>query len=278
MADAFGQAEPMPEGHVLHRAARLQGKRFNGHCLAATSPQGRFSTGAAAIDGQVLDTVEARGKHLFYRFETGQAVHVHLGLFGKFKLQTPPFPEPSPNARLLLSTDTDRIHLAGPTTCELLEPDGVDAVMRSLGPDPIVNPPDGLEQFQAALKRRSVEIGRALLDQKAVAGVGNVYRSELLFMIGLNPYVPARDVDPDDVAALWKLTVDELKAGERSGRIVTVNPVEVDRRRRSDLKRDERLYAYKRHGEPCRRCGTMIRTTEIDDRNIWWCPTCQREP
>ncbi len=265
----------MPEGHVLHRAARLQGKRFNGKRIEAESPQGRFADGAAAVDGQMMETIEARGKHLFYWFESGVAVHVHLGLFGKFKLQKPPFPEPSPNARLVLSIEDDRIHLAGPTTCELLTPDGVEDVLAGLGPDPIVDPADGLERFAQALSRRTVPIGRALLDQKAVAGVGNVYRSELLFMIGLSPFVAAKDVPHDSLERLWKLAVEELRAGERSGRIVTVDPNDVDRSRRSDLKRGERLYAYKRRGKPCRRCATPIRSSDIDDRTIWWCPDCQ---
>lgn len=267
----------MPEGHVLHRAARLQGRRFTGGRVAVESPQGRFADGAAAVDGRVLDGIDARGKHIFYHFDNGLAVHVHLGLFGKFRLQTPPFPEPSPNARLLLSTDADRLHLAGPTTCELLEPDEVEAVIANLGPDPIVGPTDGADRFADALSRRTVPIGRALLDQKAIAGLGNVYRSELLFMVGLNPFVPAREVDRNVVDQLWKLSVDELRSGERSGRIITVDPADVDRRRRGDMKRGERLYAYKRQGEPCRRCGTPIASTDIDDRNIWWCPTCQPE-
>lgn len=268
----------MPEGHVLHRAARLQGKRFNGREVAAESPQGRFTQGASAVDGRTVENIHARGKHLFYRFDNGLTVHVHLGLFGKFRLQTPPFPEPSPNARLLLSTDDHRMHLAGPTTCELLEPDEIEKVLDNLGPDPIVAPSDGADRFAEALSRRTVPIGRALLDQKAIAGLGNVYRSELLFMLGLNPFIPARDVERHLVDQLWKLSVDELRTGEKSGRIVTVDPADVDRRRRSDLKRGERLYAYKRQGEPCRRCGTPIASTEIDDRSIWWCPTCQPAP
>ena len=214
----------MPEGHVLHRAARLQGKRFNGRRVAAESPQGRFADGAAAVDGRTVESIDARGKHIFYRFDNGLAVHVHLGLFGKFRLQTPPFPEPSLNARLLLSTDDDRVHLAGPTTCELLEPGEIEEVVDNLGPDPIVAPSDGADRFAAALSRRTVPIGRALLDQKAIAGLGNVYRSELLFILGLNPFIPARDVDRNLIDQLWKLSVDELRTGEKSGRIVTVDP------------------------------------------------------
>lgn len=267
----------MPEGHVLHRAARLQSKRLAGRRIEARSPQGRFADGAAAIDGLILERIEAKGKHLFYWFETEQAVHVHLGLFGKFRLQKPPFPEPSPNARLLLSTDTDRVHLAGPTTCELLDVDAVARVKAALGPDPLDHPGDGGQQLRDALSRRSVPIGKALADQKAIAGLGNVYRSEVLFLAGLHPFVPAREVADDTIAQLWELAVRELKLGERSGRIVTVDPADIGAAKRSQLRRGERLYAYKRHGKPCRRCATPIRSADIDGRNVWWCPTCQPE-
>ena len=267
----------MPEGHVLHRAARLQAKRLAGHRLEAESPQGRFAGGAATVDGTTLEGIEARGKHLFYRFEHDATVHVHLGLFGKFLLQSPPFPDPSPNARLLLSTDDDRVHLAGPTTCELLDPDEVERVLDRLGPDPIQAPADGADRLEVSLRRRSIPIGTALTDQKLVAGIGNVYRSELLFLVGLHPFVPANRVPAEILGELWKRSVDELRAGERSGRIVTVEPTEVGARTRRDLGRAERLYAYKRRGEPCRRCDTMITSADIDGRQVWWCPSCQPE-
>lgn len=266
----------MPEGHVLHRAARLHGKRFNGQRIEAESPQGRFASGAEAVDGATVSNVTAVGKHLFYHFDNDLSIHIHLGLYGKFRLQTPPFPDPSPNARLLLSTDDHRMHLAGPTRCDLVDDDQVEQVAARLGPDPILRPADGADQLGRALARRSVAIAAALLDQRAIAGLGNVYRAELLFMLGINPFTSARDISADNVTALWTLAVDELDAGERSGRIVTVDPSEVGARRRSDLGRAERLYVYKRHGKACRRCPDLIRSADLNSRTVWWCPTCQK--
>jgi endonuclease-8 len=284
----------------------LQGRRFNGHPVEAESPQGRFSTGAARISGQTVAGIDAKGKHIFYRFDAGDVLHIHLGLYGKFRLQTPPYPDPSPNARLLLSTETDRMHLAGPTTCEVLAPDEASAVADRLGPDPILAPADGGLQMLDRLRRRTIPIGAAILDQKVIAGLGNVYRAELLFLIGLHPFVRANRVSEDLIHELWRLSVEQLKAGERSGRIVTVDPADVGAlpgstpksgsgsgartstrsasksksgaRSKSKLKSGERLYAYKRQGLPCRRCGHLIRSADIDGRSIWWCPTCQPEP
>ncbi len=267
----------MPEGHVLHRAARLQGKRFNGHRLAAESPQGRFAQGAARLDGRVLEGIDAKGKHIFYRFETGDVLHIHLGLYGKFRLDKAPFPEPSENARLVLSTDSDRIHLAGPTACDLLSETEALAVADRLGPDPILAPSDGGAQIVERLRRRSIPIGAAILDQKVIAGLGNVYRAELLYLIGLHPFRRSNTVEPELIEQLWQLSVKRLKAGERAGRIVTVDPAEVGAKKQGELDDDERLYAYKRDGLPCRRCGDLIHSADIDGRSIWWCPTCQPE-
>ncbi len=269
----------MPEGHVLHRAARLQSKRFARRVVRASSPQGRFAEGAAIVDGQRIDSIHAYGKHLFYDLDGGLSIHVHLGLFGKFRIARLPAREPSPNCRLLLETDTDQLHLAGPTSCELLDPDGVAAVLARLGPDPIVARPGDLDRLAASLRRRRTPIGQVLLDQKVIAGIGNVYRSELLFLTGLHPFRPANELDAGDLAALWDATVVELCAGERLGRIVTVGPPDgpnTDADRRS-LRAGERLYAYKRGGAPCRQCGGPIASAPIDARSIWWCPVCQPE-
>lgn len=265
----------MPEGHVLHRAARLHAKRFNGRAVTTASPQGRFSQGAERLDGRTVQTIDAKGKHIFYRFDSGDVLHIHLGLHGKFKLHKPPFPEPSPNARLIMDTDEVRLHLAGPTACDVLDESAADAVADRLGPDPILNPADGAEQLAVRLRRRSIPIGAAILDQKVVAGLGNVYRAELLFLIGLHPFTRANEVDHAQLDQLWKLSVEQLKAGERSGRIVTVDPAEVGAPSAAKLTRGESLYAYKRDGQPCRRCDDLIHSADIDGRSIWWCPTCQ---
>ncbi len=267
----------MPEGHVLHRAARLQRKRFKDRTVRVESPQGRFAQGAQRLDGHSIEGIDAKGKHIFYRFDNGDVLHIHLGLYGKFQMQRAPFPEPSPNARVVLDTDVDRLHLAGPTACEVLDTDEAKAVADRLGPDPILNPKDGAAQMVERLRRRSIPIGAAILDQKVISGLGNVYRAELLFLLGIHPFTKANEVSPESIDDLWQLSVAQLKAGERIGKIVTVDPGEVGAASASKLTRDESLYAYKRHAEPCRRCDDLIRSADIDGRSIWWCPTCQPE-
>lgn len=269
----------MPEGHTVHRAARLQRRLLRGRPVAADSPQGRFAAGAAVIDGRVLTTVEAWGKHLFYRWSGDAVLHVHLGLFGRFHTSRrdgaeAPLPIPTPGTRLRLVTDHAVLHLAGPTACELVDPPGEEAILTRLGPDPLRRDADP-ERAWAALRRRTVPIGATLLDQAVVCGIGNVYRAEVLFVTGIAPQRPARAVTRAEFDALWATVSAMLRAGERSGRIVTVQPGEVGAGSLARVPRREAVYVYGRAGQPCRRCGTTVLAATMAARTVSWCPRCQ---
>ena len=121
----------MPEGHTLHRAARLQTKALGTGPIRMWSPQGRFDEGARVLDGAAIRSIEAVGKHLFYHLDRRPILHVHLGLFGKFStFKEEPYPSPSPNARLAMVGDS-AVYLSGPTVCELLDAAQAD---RALSP------------------------------------------------------------------------------------------------------------------------------------------------
>ncbi len=161
--------------------------------------------------------------------------------------------------------------------CELLDPVEEEAIRRRLGPDPLGNGArsKNLTEFANNLSRRKIPIGAALLDQRAIAGIGNIYRAETLFRTGIDPHVPAGQLLGDAVEKLWSECAALLRRGEKAGRIITVDLADVGAQRRRDLSREERVYVYKRHGEPCRRCETPIALTEMANRSLWWCPTCQ---
>ncbi|MBT8202930.1 MAG: Fpg/Nei family DNA glycosylase [Acidimicrobiia bacterium] len=270
----------MPEGHTIHRHARKQTEALVGQAVRTTSPQGRFAEGARRLDGRVLQAIDPHGKHLFYRWEGGDILHVHLGLFGKYKLfRADPPPPPTENTRLAMHGDDATIYLAGPTICELIDPSEEDDIRSRLGPDPLANGSRSKKfaAFQANLARRRSPIGAALLDQKVIAGIGNVYRAEALFRTGIDPHLPANRLTPDAAERLFAESSRLLKQGEKAGRIITVDLHDVGARRRSDLRRGERLYAYGRTGEPCRRCRTPISTGEMANRTMWWCSSCQPE-
>lgn len=264
----------MPEGHTIHRSARLQRQVLVGGHIRAWSPQGRFSAGAARLDGRALDEIEALGKHLFYRWDSGDTLHVHLGLFGKFKTYTSNPPAPTAMTRLAMANGQTVVYLSGPTICELLTPEDEESLRARIGPDPLASPRGG-RRFAFNLSRCPIPIGSALLDQKIIAGLGNVYRAEVLFKCGIEPHRPADQIESDESARMWRILRSELRRGEQAGRIVTVRPADVGVRSRVDIPREERLYVYKRAGLPCRRCGDAVQSTKMPNRLIWWCPTCQ---
>ena len=271
----------MPEGHTLHRLARHHDQWFAGTRVRVTSPQQRFD-GADLVDGRVLERASAYGKHLFHDYDTGRVVHVHLGLFGRFFTHHGPPPPPRQTTRMRVSNrtpdaDDDQGHtidLVGATACELLTPDEVSAIIDRLGPDPLRGDADP-DKAWAALQRRRVGIGRALMDQAVLAGVGNVYRAEVLHVYGLHPEAPAAQVPRATWDAMWDTLVEWMRYGARYGRIVTTDP-DVIGRPRSRMRRDQRVHVYKR--DHCRDCGTPIRRWDLAGRWAYACETCQPPP
>jgi endonuclease VIII len=261
----------VPEGHTIHRLARDHRAWFAGERVRVTSPQGRFDQGAALLDGATLERTDAYGKHLFHRYGGGHTVHVHLGLFGRFFTHEGPAPEPRDTVRYRVRGADRTIDLVGATACELLTPDEVDAIVARLGPDPIRRGADP-ERAWAALQRRTVPIGRALMDQAVVAGIGNVYRAEVLFVHGIHPEVPANEISWSRWESMWSTLVTWLRRGVRERRIVTVDPEELGKPRRR-ITGDEATYVYRR--ESCLRCASRIRRFDLAGRWAYACETCQ---
>lgn len=263
----------MPEGHTLHRLAREHRRAFGGTAVRASSPQGRFADGAAIIDGQQLVATDAYGKHLFHRYGNGALLHVHLGLYGTFTGGVGEPPAPRGALRLRLANDREWTDLRGPTACELITPGEVEILLARLGPDPLRRRADPERAWQK-LQRSRMPVAALLMDQEVIAGVGNVYRAELLFRHRLDPTHPGRAVRRDTWDAMWTDLVALMRAGVRTGRIVTVRPEHRPAGRRP-LTREEAVYVYRRAGLPCRVCGTAVRTAVLAGRNLFWCPACQ---
>ncbi|MFP5220412.1 MAG: Fpg/Nei family DNA glycosylase [Actinomycetes bacterium] len=263
----------MPEGHTIHRLAREHAPLLVGRGVSATSPQGRFADGAALLSGRVVERVDPYGKHLFYAFAGDLLLHVHLGLYGTFTRGAGLPPAPRGALRLRMTAGDAWIDLRGPTACEIVTPAERDRVLARLGPDPLLPRADPSPAYaRIAASRRPV--GELLMDQAVLAGVGNVYRAEALYRAGLSPFRPGRDVPGDVVAAVWEDLRRLMRAGVRAGHIVTTE--RGDRERRSGPpRREDRFYVYRRHGLPCRRCGTQVRTAVMAARNLFWCPRCQ---
>ncbi|WP_444664393.1 Fpg/Nei family DNA glycosylase [Cellulomonas sp. CW35] len=319
----------MPEGHTVHRIARQLTLDLVGRPLAVSSPQGRFAAGAARLDGHVMESASAVGKHLFCAFSSGDVLRVHLGLYGAWDFHgrltplTPgeaawgslgaprlrravrmgederespadegglvagvphddgPFPpEPVGAVRVRLASDTTVADLRGPSACEVLDPDEAAAVVARLGPDPasVTDLDAAGAEVVRRLRARGVAVGQLLMDQSVVAGIGNIYRAELLFRARLDPWTPGRQVPAEVARALWDDWARLLPDGIATGVMLTREDLTPDERRAALTDRTLRHWVYGRAGEPCRVCGTPVVVEDMAARKLYRCPRCQTRP
>lgn len=295
----------MPEGHSVHRLARQFTDVFSGQRLTVSSPQGRFADGAALLDARILVGAMAHGKHLFLHFDHGLVLHVHLGLYGAWDFGgdatfrgassigaprkvgerevfddgaagTAGPPPPVGAVRVRLAGAHGWADLRGATTCHAITEAEADAVLARLGPDPLRNLPGDKEGFITGVRARKTPIAALLMDQKVIAGVGNVYRAELLFRQGLDPWLPGRSLDAEAAVGLWEDTVSVMSDGVRDGRIITTPPGYWTEPAAGLPAPEESHFVYRRHGLDCRNCGNPVALTDLGARKLYWCPACQQ--
>lgn len=258
----------MPEGDTVHRAAAKLSAALTGRTVT------RFDIrvpGSATADlrGETVHEVVARGKHLLERIGE-YTLHSHLKMEGRWDVYRPGerWRRPAFKARAIVGVagaDTVGFDLA---MVEVLPTADEDRVVGHLGPDLLGPDWDEAE----AVRRVSADTRAAhvaLLDQRNVAGFGNVYANELLFVRGIAPTIPANRIDVTATIALGK-------------RMITANLPRPERTFTGDNRPGRRMWVYGREGAPCRRCGTPIRATTLGasattERNVFWCPTCQPE-
>ncbi|MER5706497.1 DNA-formamidopyrimidine glycosylase family protein [Streptomyces sp. NPDC042898] len=270
----------MPEGHTIHRLAADHRERFGGRSVRVSSPQGKFADSAALLDGSVLETTEAHGKHLFLGFRGEEWIHIHLGLFGKVNFGDAPAPPPTETVRLRLANPESYVDLRGPTTCALVTDAEKQAIHDRLGPDPLRTDDaiDGAAKAWRRIAKSRTTIAALLMDQKVIAGVGNVYRAEVLFRHGIDPYRAGRDLTPGEWDAIWTDLVMLMREGVRLNRIDTVRPEHTPEAMGRPPRVDDHggeVYVYRRTHQPCHICGHEIHTADLAARNLFWCPSCQ---
>ena len=269
----------MPEGHTLHRLAHELTQHFGGHAITASSPQGRFVVGAARLDGRRFLHAEAWGKHLLLGFDgVEETLHIHLGLYGGLNLVEGSGLPVVGQVRLRIEDAAHTADLRGPTSCALFGPDEVDALLARLGPDPLRGDADPSAAY-ARIRSSRTAIATLLMNQDVIAGVGNVYRAELLFRHGVDPFMPGSAVDEGLWDDLWKDIVGLMNEGVRLGRIDTVRPEHepeaMGRAPREDDHGGE-VYVYRRAGQGCLVCDTPVEVQTLASRNLFWCPLCQQ--
>jgi endonuclease-8 len=266
----------MPEGHTVHRTANDFNRLFAGKSLSVVSPQGRFAESARLISGQKLVAAKAIGKQMFLKFENGLTVRIHLGIYGKWNYHDvgeAELPEPVGQVRASFSNESAAADLRGPTVCEVISDEEVSLVESRLGPDPL-NPNPGKREsnrFVERIRASKTSIGLQLMNQDVVAGIGNVYRAELLFRAGINPHTPGEKLSVEQIQNLWDDSVKLLKVGVLKGFMITRDELLT-----KNPEKSERNFVYKREGQPCRVCGVNIVIELLATRKLYWCPSCQK--
>ena len=265
----------MPEGDTIFRTAEvlraaLVGRRITS-ARAQPGPGLRRVPDLSRLIGATVLSVESRGKHLLFGFDDGLTLRSHLRMRGSWHRYRPgePWRRPLRAATAILET-AEAVAVAFDTpVVELL----TDADLRrsrpllSLGPDLLAKEFDADEALRRLRERADEELGNALLDQRAVAGIGNVYKSEVAFIERLDPWSPVAAFEDAELVAVLRTARRLMQANLRGGARRTTG-------RRGPA---EGLWVYGRGGRPCRRCGTLIEARRQGDlaRITYWCPRCQ---
>ena len=273
----------MPEGDSIFRAARALNRALAGRTVSRFESVFAHLTnpiGKQALPGQTIERVEARGKHLLMWFSGGLVLRTHMRMHGSWHIYRP-------GERWQRSRDDMRIVLETPDilavafmvpVAELMPADAIDRAepLRDLGPDVLRDDFDPAVAVSRLRQRGDMEIADALLDQRALAGIGNIYKSETLFATRLNPFTPVSRVTGEQLEALVARAVRFMRAnvGEDSRGMATYGGL---RRTTGQFDPGARFWVYGRAGKPCRRCGTPIARAKQGPhaRSTYWCPRCQ---
>lgn len=206
-----------------------------------------------------------------------RVAHVRMAEQDRAETENGEFPPPPVGqVRVRLLNETVCADLRGPTACEVLSPEEVELVLRRLGPDPAnANTAAERDRFIQRAGAKRTPIGLVLMDQSVVAGIGNVYRAELLFRAEIDPHRPANSIGERALNALWDDWAKLLEIGITVGQMITIDGLQGADYHRALQERDERHWVYKLEGTPCKRCGTNIVLEEMGNRKLYWCPGCQ---
>ncbi len=257
----------MPEGHTIHRAARDHQKLFVGYKVDVSSPQGRFNNGAKSISKLECVAVEAYGKHLLYEFKNDQFLHIHLGLFGRIRRRKLPIEEAKGKVRVRLVGKTHFVDINGPTICEILDEESKSKLIDRIGPDLLRKDADPNKFFERVISSRA-KIGTLLMDQSVVAGIGNIYRTELLWRQKIHPNILGKDLDRSQLENLWNDARALLEVGVKRNKIIT------NFKKAGSVNADS-LNIYKK--KKCPGCMGVISKIEISGRVAYFCVYCQSE-
>jgi endonuclease-8 len=272
----------MPEGDTIFRAARALDQALAGRTVTrfeSVFPQLTRVDGDAPLRGRTIERVTSRGKHLLIWFSGDLVLRTHMRMSGSWHIYRPGerWHRPRHEMRVVIGTDAfDAIAFTVPVaefnTAAALERD-----LGEVGPDPLAEDFDAAEALRRLRAWGDVEIAEALLDQRAMAGVGNVYKSEVLFAGGVSPFTTVADLPDATVERLIAIVVKFMRANVVEGTTAAIVTYTGLRRTTGRADPSARLWVYGRAGKPCRRCGTPIGRVRqgMNARSTYWCENCQ---
>jgi endonuclease-8 len=277
----------VPEGDSIFRTARALERALAGHQVTrfeSVFPRLTRIDDDTPIRGRTIERVDARGKHLLIWFSGALVLRTHMRMSGSWHIYRPGERWFRPRHEMRIVIETAPIHAVAfnvPVAEFATSATATDMeALRALGPDPLSPSFDAEEAIRRIQSRGDVEIADALLDQSAMAGLGNIYKSESLFVARVHPFATVRTLAREDVERLVAVAVKLMNANvaeTATGGIVTYGGL---RRTTGRLDPGARLWVYGRAGKPCRRCGTPISRKKQGPhaRSTYWCPRCQPPP
>ncbi len=272
----------MPEGDSIYRTARTLHRALAGHEVVhfeSVLPALTRVHEDAPITGRTIESVAAAGKHVLMRFSGDLVLRTHMRMSGSWHLYRPDerWHRPRRDMRVVVATREFQAIAFNVPVAEFLDAKGVrrQADLRLMGPDLLGQTFDAAEAIRRFRERQTSTIADTLINQRVVAGAGNVYKSETLFLCGINPFATVAQVSDEELAGLFDAARKHLRANVTHplGGIVTYRGFG---RSRGGSAADG-LYVYGRAGLPCRRCGTAIQSAAQGQnaRLTYWCPSCQ---
>ena len=270
----------VPEGDTIFRAARALDRALAGRHIT------RFESVFAQlvridvdypIRGRTVERVTSRGKHLLMWLSGDLVLRTHMRMNGSWHIYRPGerWRRPRHEMRILLATDAYEAVAFTVPVAEFGSSAEMERELAAVGPDPLDAAFDARDAVERLRARGTLEIADALLDQTAVSGIGNVYKSEILFAGGVNPFTPVSALADATLEKLVALAVKFMRANVTDGTTAAIVTYTGFRRTTNRADPSARLWVYGRAGEPCRRCGTTIRSAVLGARASCYCPNCQ---
>jgi endonuclease-8 len=274
----------MPEGDTIHRTAETLQRAIGGQTVTrfeSVLPTLTRVDTDTPLRGRTIERVEARGKHVLIWLSGDLVLRTHMRMNGSWHIYRPGERWQRPHRDMRIVIETATMHAVAFTVpvAELVTADELlqNDVVRNIGPDPLGDDFRAEEAIDRIQARGDTEIADVLLDQTAIAGIGNVFKSEVLFGARVNPFVRVQDLTRDQLAAIVDVAIRFMRANvgaNASGGIVTYTGM---RRTTGRADPSARLWVYGRGGRPCRRCGTPISRQKQGPyvRSTYWCTRCQ---